>query len=97
MTRRAAAGSVGVMELVNDNLAVFTAESGRTVQFKPLGLGCRMETVRLVHGGSSIMSPLIPSIFGLAVLVLAACSAAAPSATPQIPSTQASSEEGAPP
>ena len=43
------------------------------------------------------MSPLIPSIFGLAMLVLAACSTAAPSATPQIPSTQASSEEGAPP
>ena len=43
------------------------------------------------------MSPLIPSIFGLAVLVLAACSTATPSATPQIPSTQASSEEGAPP
>ena len=56
-----------------------------------------METVRLVHGGSRIMSPLIPSIFGLAVLVLAACSTATPSATPQIPSTQASSEEGAPP
>ena len=55
-----------------------------------------METVRLVHGGSRVMSPLIPCIFGLAVLVLAACSAAAPSATPQIPSTQASSEEGAP-
>ena len=27
--------SVGIMELVNDNLAVFTAESGRTIQFKP--------------------------------------------------------------
>ena len=37
-----------------------------------------METVRLVHRGSRIMSPLIPSILGLAVLVLAACSTAAP-------------------
>ena len=27
--------SVGVMELVNDDLAVFTAESGRTIQFRP--------------------------------------------------------------
>ena len=36
-----------------------------------------METVRLVHRGSRIMSPLIPSILGLAVLVLAACSTAA--------------------
>ena len=27
--------SVGIMELVNDNLAVFTAESGRTIQFNP--------------------------------------------------------------
>ena len=32
------------------------------------------------------MSPLIPSILGLAVLVLAACSTAAPSATPTAPS-----------
>ena len=31
----APADSVGIMELVNDNLAVFTAESGRTIQFKP--------------------------------------------------------------
>ena len=38
MTRRAAAGSVGVMELVNDNLAVFTAESGRTIQSNPWAL-----------------------------------------------------------
>ena len=56
-----------------------------------------METVRLVHRGSRIMSPLIPSILGLAVLVLAACSTAAPSATQQIPNTQPSSEEGTPP
>ena len=41
-----------------------------------------METVRLVHRGSRIMSPLIPSILGVAVLVLAAFSTAAPSATP---------------
>ena len=27
--------SVGIMELVNDDLAVFTAKSGRTIQFKP--------------------------------------------------------------
>ena len=56
-----------------------------------------METVRLVHRGSRIMSPLIPSIVGLAVLVLTACSTVAPSATQQIPSTQPSSEEGMPP
>ena len=31
----APADSVGIMELVNDNLAVFTTESGRTIQFKP--------------------------------------------------------------
>ncbi len=31
----APADSVGIMKLVNDNLAVFTAESGRTIQFKP--------------------------------------------------------------
>ena len=31
----APADSGGIMELVNDNLAVFTAESGRTIQFKP--------------------------------------------------------------
>ena len=31
----APADSVGIMELVNDNMAVFTAESGRTIQFKP--------------------------------------------------------------
>ena len=37
-----------------------------------------MEAVRLVHRGSRIMSPLIPSILGLAVLGLAACSTAAP-------------------
>ena len=43
------------------------------------------------------MSPLIPSILGLAVLVLAACSTATPSATRQIMSTQPSSEEGTPP
>ena len=34
-----------------------------------------METVRLAHRGSRIMSSLIPSILGLAVLVLAASSA----------------------
>ena len=45
-----------------------------------------METVRLVHRGIRIMSPLIPSILGVAVLVLAACSTAAPSATQQFPS-----------
>ena len=45
-----------------------------------------METVRLVHRESRIMSPLIPSILGLAVLVLAACSTAAPLATPTAPS-----------
>ena len=27
--------SEGIMELVDDDLAVFTAESGRTIQFKP--------------------------------------------------------------
>ena len=43
------------------------------------------------------MSSLIPSILGLAVLVLTACSTVAPSATQQIPSTQPSSEEGTPP
>ena len=47
--------------------------------------------------GSKIMSPLIHSILGLAVLVLAACSTATPSATRQIMSTQPSSEEGTPP
>ena len=46
---------------------------------------------------SRIMSPLIPSILGLAVLVLAACSTAAPSATQQIPNTQPPSEEATPP
>ena len=46
---------------------------------------------------SKIMSPLIPSILGLAVLVLAACSTAAPSATQQIPNTQPPSEEATPP
>ena len=51
-----------------------------------MAIECRMETVRLVHRGSRIMSPLIPSILGLAVLVLAACSTAAPSATPTAPS-----------
>ena len=56
-----------------------------------------METMRLVHRGSRIKPPLILSILGLAVLVLAACSTAAPSATQQIPSTQPSSEEGTPP
>ncbi len=56
-----------------------------------------METVRLVHRESRIMSPLIPSILGLAVLVLAACSTAAPSATQQIPNTQPPSEEATPP
>ena len=56
-----------------------------------------METVRLVHRESRIMSPLIPSILGLAVLVLAACSTVTPSATQQIPSTQPSLEEGTPP
>ena len=56
-----------------------------------------METVRLVHRGSRIMSPLIPSILGLAVLALAACSTATPSATRQIPSARPSSEEGTPP
>ena len=56
-----------------------------------------METMRLVHRESRIMSPLIPSILGLAVLVLAACSTAAPSATQQIPNTQPPSEEATPP
>ena len=46
---------------------------------------------------SRIMSPLVPSILGLAVLVLAACSTAAPSATQQIPNTQPPSEEATPP
>ena len=31
----APADSVGIMELVNDNMAVFTAESGRTILFIP--------------------------------------------------------------
>ena len=53
----------------------------------------RVEELR----GSKIMSPLIHSILGLAVLVLAACSTATPSATRQIMSTQPSSEEGTPP
>ena len=50
-----------------------------------------------MHRESRIMSPLIPSILGLAVLVLAACSTAAPSATQQIPNTQPPSEEATPP
>ena len=31
----APADSVGVMELVNNELAVFTADSGRIIEFKP--------------------------------------------------------------
>ena len=39
--------SVGVMELVNDDLAVFTAESGPNHPVQTLALGCRMETMAI--------------------------------------------------